>query len=90
MKAYNLCRNCNVIIDNDDMVYCQSYNSIVAVFNSQKNTLILGRDWDYSITTLKHLYRFLESCVPRYAHSKKKDLSKLIESGEIDYSDMLN
>lgn len=36
----------------------QSYNSICAVIDWQKQKLTLGRDWDYSKTTRKHLYAF--------------------------------
>lgn len=89
MKAKQICANCNMITDNDNNIYCQSYNSIVAVYNPSKDLLILGRDWDYSVTTLKHLHKFLSNHVPKYAQCRKKDLLKLMEIGEVEYSDML-
>lgn len=35
----------------------QSYDSTIAII--KKGMLILGKNWDYSKTTLKHLYMFL-------------------------------
>ena len=37
----------------------QSYNSKVVEIN-YTGTIILGRDWDYSTTTSKYVYMFLE------------------------------
>lgn len=36
----------------------QSYNSICAVIDWEKQALFLGSDWNYSKTTRKHLYAF--------------------------------
>ena len=36
----------------------QSYDSLVVKI--QNNIITLGRDWDYSTTTSKHVYCFLE------------------------------
>ena len=36
----------------------QSYDSLVVELSNGK--IILGRDWDYSTTTSKHVYMFLE------------------------------
>ena len=47
------------IITGDSKIVFQSYNSTCAVIN-KKGDLILGYDWDYSHTTLKHLYLFLD------------------------------
>ena len=41
----------------------QSYNSLVVKIeldNYNKQKITLGRDWDYSTTTSKHVYLFLE------------------------------
>ena len=38
----------------------QSYSSIVAVVDKD-NKIILGRDWDYSTTTSKYVYMFLNT-----------------------------
>lgn len=46
------------LITNDGN-YFQSYNSVCAHIDNN-GELILGKDWDYSRTTLKHLYAFLD------------------------------
>lgn len=56
-QFYN--KNQFVIYGGDAIVTLQSYNSIVAKIN-KKGTLIFGNDWNYSKTTLKHLYLFIE------------------------------
>lgn len=55
-QFYN--KNQFIIFGGDAMFTLQSYNSIVAKIDN-KGTLILGNDWDYSKTTLKHLYLFI-------------------------------
>lgn len=44
----------------NDGVYFQSYESTVAQVNN-RGEIVFGRDWDYSKTTLRHLYLFLNS-----------------------------
>ena len=51
-------KNQFVIFGGDAMVTFQSYNSIIAKID-ENGTLFLGNDWDYSKTTLKHLYLFI-------------------------------
>ena len=59
MKVENFYnKNQFVIFGGDAMVTFQSYNSIIAKID-KKGTLFLGNDWNYSKTTLKHLYLFL-------------------------------
>ena len=58
---YNL--NQFYIKGNGGEEYLQSYNSLVIEitnYNGCYQTIILGKDWDYSRTTLKHVYLFLE------------------------------
>ena len=55
-QFYN--KNQFIIFGGDAMFTLQSYNSIVAKIDN-KGTLILGNDWNYSKTTLKHLYLFI-------------------------------
>ena len=72
----------------------QSYNSKVVEIEWETtpgNYLIkLGRDWDYSTTTSKHVYAFLEE----YANmsfanitNKRKYIQKLIDNGVIKYDE---
>lgn len=79
--------------------YLQSYNSLVVKVDGERNTnvvspygyikvITLGFDWDYSLTTLRHVYDFLEE----YGNisfdgitNKKQYINKLIEDGIINY-----
>ena len=59
MKVENFYnKNQFIITGGDAVVTFQSYNSIIAKID-KKGTLILGNDWKYSKTTLKHLYLFI-------------------------------
>lgn len=59
MKVQNFYnKNQFIITGGDAIVTFQSYNSIIAKID-KKGTLTLGDDWDYSKTTLKHLYLFI-------------------------------
>ena len=63
----------------------QSYNSLVCkTYMNKKNqfTIILGRDYDYSKTTTKHLYLFLEEYTPLYFYNitnKRDYIKKLLK-----------
>ena len=59
MKVENFYnKNQFIIFGGDAMVTFQSYNSIIAKID-ENGTLTLGSDWNYSKTTLKHLYLFI-------------------------------
>lgn len=80
--------------------YLQSYNSLVVKVDGERNTnvvspygyiklITLGCNWDYSLTTLRHVYDFLEE----YGNisfdgitNKKQYINKLIEDGVISYN----
>lgn len=74
----------------------QSYNSIIVIYQNGK--LIFGRDWDYSKTTLKHLYIYLNDYLRLYgfryreelykalkSNNRRKALQKMIDNGQIEY-----
>ena len=68
----------------------QSYNSTVVVVDS--NGITLGEDWDYSTTTNKHVYLFLEEYgnINFYGVSNKRNyVRKLIENGAIKFDSEL-
>ncbi len=76
----------------------QSYDSLVVrvVYNDghkQTNNIykiILGCDWDYSTTTTKHVYDFLEKYtnVNFYnVSNKRKHVNDLISLGVIEYDE---
>ena len=48
------------IINTEKEITFQSYDSTIATINKKTGVLTLGGDWDYSHTTLKHLYLFLQ------------------------------
>jgi len=94
-QFYN--KNQFVILGNGQTVF-QSYESTIAIID-QENGLTLGHDWDYSKTTMKHLYLFLVDYKVRYAFTelrhgiesalnssnKRKALQDLIDKGIINY-----
>lgn len=63
------------VLKDDKRLIFQSYNSIIAIYDKEKDRLTLGRDWDYSTTTSKYLYKFIDTYF-YYMDSKYKKLSK--------------
>lgn len=77
-QFYN--KNQFIIRSNGEITF-QSYDSTIAIIK-KNGQLVFGRDWDYSKTTLKHLYLFLQDykCnIEGYIYSK-------IFHGGFDYS----
>ena len=76
-------------LDGEGIDELQSYNSLVA--KVENGVLTLGRDWDYSKTTMKHLYLFLDEYTNinllRGGNNKRAYLQKLIDNGEINYDE---
>lgn len=64
--------------------YFQSYQSVVASVNKMTGKVELYKDWDYSKTTSKYLYRFLAECGHRSLYNKKA-IEAAIKSGEVSY-----
>ena len=79
----------------------QSYDSTIAILENGAtwalpHSLTLGRYWDYSNTTRKHLYIFLQRycniAQVRYAlqsTNKRKAIQDLIDQGIINYNEGL-
>lgn len=83
-------------IYNNGKSYFQSYDSLIAEWDGDK--LTLGRDWDYSVTTMKYLWIWLgNEC---YTMVRRLDayngnsgavrIRKAIEAGEIIYNPEMN
>ncbi len=67
------------IVDTDNSTMFQSYDSMIAMVRDSDSRVYLDEYyWDYSVTTMKHLYNFLRQW--GYDLNKKKVL-QLIEDG---------
>ena len=73
MKVKNFYNKNQFLIESEDLIELQSYESVVASINKKTGVLTLGIDWDYSNTTMKHLYLFIAD----YRHYLKKDICEL-------------
>lgn len=51
--------NNNAVFKHNNIVYLFSYNSKIAEYNIKTDHLILFKKWDFSVTTLRYLYRFI-------------------------------
>lgn len=78
------------IIRSEDSITFQSYNSTIAMLKN--GVLTLGSDWNYSTTTSKHLYKFINDYVYikeleelDQKSNKRAYIQKLIDSGIILY-----
>lgn len=89
-------KNQFVILGNNGEVEFQSYNSRIAKIN-KNGSLELSSRWNYSKTTSKHLYMFLEKYLYNldnviqndiknillYSKNKKRDIQNLIDNEKI-------
>ena len=71
------------VINTEDGEYLQSYDSIVAHIPTGEK-VILGRDWDYSATTLRHLKHYLD------VSYSKKEIQGLIDDDVYQLDMFLN
>jgi len=67
VRVEQLAPNQNIIITADNQVL-QSYNSIVAIRYAD-GSVEIGKDWEYSRTTMKYVGQFLNS---NAANTRKK------------------
>ena len=80
-------------IRTDKGVYFQSYNSIICFIPNGWEKPILGGDWDYSRTTLRHLKTFLceemrglSTCDVSFTrYTSKKDIQRVLKGGGFRY-----
>ena len=89
-------KNQFIILGDNGEIEFQSYESIIAKI-SKTGALEFSKRWDYSKTTLKHLYIFLEKYLYSldnfiqndikeilfYSKNKKRDIQKLIDNEKI-------
>ena len=80
MKVRQLENKNQFIMENEKEVIFQSYNSIIAIINKTTKNLTLGCDWDYSRTTLKHLYIFLREYKNNLDYIEQNEILKALQS----------
>ena len=68
------------VVIGENATYFQSYSSVIVKKPDNDDKIYLAPDWDYSKTTLKHLYIFLRDYT-RYHVSNKKDIENYIKQG---------
>lgn len=71
MKVEQFYNKNQLIIYGKNEIVFQSYESTIATI--KKGTLTLGKNWNYSNTTRKHLYLFLED----YSYKIEDDAQRL-------------
>jgi len=71
------------VINTKSGEYLQSYTSIVARVVGDEVTL--GKDWDYSPTTLRHLKHFLNISESKQEIQNKIDLGEYQIDYDLDY-----
>lgn len=64
--------------------YFQSYNSVVASIDKTTGKVELYKDWDYSNTTRKYLYKFLGEYGYKELNNKKA-VEATIKQGKVAY-----
>jgi hypothetical protein len=96
LKVKNFYNKNQFVIEEGERIIFQSYESIIAIYESRSQLLILGRDWDYSRTTTKHLYLFINDYVcnkeieeVKNRTNKREYIQKLINNGIIKYDENL-
>ncbi len=102
LKVTQLENKNQFLMEGSEKAIFQSYNSIIAIYDKENDVLTLGKDWDYSKTTTKHLYIFLDQM---FRHSwsnlkedilsalatsnKRKSIQILIDNNIIKYDENL-
>lgn len=71
------------IIEDDNKVYFQSYNSMIACINYSEKIITIGEDYNYSVTTGKYRNKFFYEC-GFYEITTLKSLNDAIKKGVID------
>lgn len=82
-QFYN--KNQFIIRSNGEITF-QSYDSTIAILSREGGgTLTLGKNWDYSKTTLKHLYLFFNEYVKDFCENRySRDFYKFL-ADNIDF-----
>ena len=65
------------ILEDEKRTVFHSYDSVIAIV---ANKVVLGKNWDYSRTTMKYLKQFLEEIFCNNTFTKK-DIEKYLKQG---------
>lgn len=94
----NPVKNQYILIDREDnSILFKSYNSNIALI-PEKGKMIIGRDYDYSATTMKYTWKFAEQYLRTFEFIKeqvgkfkthKEFFDKAIKLGLIDFDETL-
>ena len=100
MKVEQLESKNQFVMEDDKKLIFQSYDSIIAIYDKENDVMTLGKDWDYSTTTSKYLYKFIDiyfyysyGQYEQLAHdlcnanNKRSIIRKAIENGIIEYDE---
>ena len=74
--------NNQFVINTENATYLQSYKSVVCKIDKSTNKVTLSDHWDYSVTTSKYLYSFLNEKTS-LGKLNKKEVKTLISKGVI-------
>lgn len=95
IKVSNFHNKNQFLIREDGKIIFQSYDSIIAIYDTTKK-LKFGKNWDYSTTTLKHLYFFIDEFINNFEirevlqkTNNRTYINKLIKNGIIEYDNEL-
>lgn len=66
------------IIENEGFLYMFSYNSKIAIYCRETESLVIGKKWNYSQTTIKHLKAFINNYTG-YKYENKQQFEKEME-----------
>lgn len=93
MEVLQFSNKNHFIIKKDKKIILQSYQSLVAEYNTETKKLVFGVDWDYSNTTLINLYKFINFFVTDFnidkIKNKKAYLEKLIKENLIKIDNII-
>ena len=72
------------IIEINNGVIFQSYDSVIAFYNKNNGKVYVTEDWDCSNTTRKHFYIFLRDYCKACGNIRKKDIEYEFKQGKYE------
>lgn len=88
MKVRKFKHKNQFVIEDGRKTHFQSYNSLICTID-EKGHVTLYPDWDYSVTTSRHLYQFLREYTPHRVQNKR-DVEKLLQDHTFDYQEKVD